>query len=67
MRRKLRPEIDRDLANLGLAVHYLSVLDHLDREPGLSYSELARRDGLSTPSARSTLRVPEATEGVGGG
>ena len=36
-------------------MRHFSALGHLAHQPGLSYSELARRDGITTQSMQSTL------------
>lgn len=62
--RRLRAEIERDLAASGLALRHLSALGHLGREPGLSYSELARRAGITVQSMQATLRQLESMGAV---
>ena len=62
--RRLRAEIERDLATSGLTLRHLSALGHLGREPGLSYSELARRAGITAQSMQATLRQLEALAAV---
>ena len=57
--RRVREEVDRDLAVHGLSMRHLSALGHLGREPGLSYSELARRAGVTAQSMQATLRQLE--------
>lgn len=57
--RQLRGEVERDLAASGLTLRHLSALGHLGREPGLSYSELARRAGVTAQSMQATLRQLE--------
>jgi DNA-binding MarR family transcriptional regulator len=54
--RKLREEAETDLRTQGLSMRHFSALGHLAHQPGLSYSELARRDGITTQSMQSTLR-----------
>ncbi|NYJ73868.1 MarR family winged helix-turn-helix transcriptional regulator [Allobranchiibius huperziae] len=53
--RMTRERAERELESLGLALRYVSALGHLAREPGLSYSELARRAGITTQSMQTTL------------
>lgn len=54
--RRVREEVDRDLSTHGLSLRHLSALGHLVREPGASYSELARRAGVTAQSMQATLR-----------
>lgn len=54
--RQLREQTDAALREQGLSMRHFSALGHLAHEPGLSYSELARRDGITTQSMQSTLR-----------
>jgi DNA-binding MarR family transcriptional regulator len=53
--RRSREGVDARLAELGLAYHHLSALGHLRRRPGLSYSELARRAGVTAQSMQTTV------------
>ncbi|MBW0105136.1 MarR family winged helix-turn-helix transcriptional regulator [Pseudonocardia sp. KRD291] len=62
--RRLRGEIELDLAASGLTLRHLSALGHLGREPGRSYSELARRAGVTVQSMQATLRQLEALGAV---
>lgn len=64
MERRLRAEIERGLAASGLTLRHLSALGHLGREPGLSYSELARRAGITVQSMQATLRQLETRGAV---
>ncbi|NEA32637.1 MarR family transcriptional regulator [Streptomyces sp. SID13031] len=54
--RQLREQADAELRAQGLSMRHLSALGHLAHQPGLSYSELARRDGITAQSMQSTLR-----------
>ena len=54
--RQLREQAEAELRAQGLSMRHLSALGHLAHQPGLSYSELARRDGITTQSMQSTLR-----------
>jgi DNA-binding MarR family transcriptional regulator len=54
--RQLREQTEADLREQGLSMRHFSALGHLAHQPGLSYSELARRDGITTQSMQSTLR-----------
>ncbi|WP_433005366.1 MarR family winged helix-turn-helix transcriptional regulator [Kribbella sp. CA-294648] len=53
--RQLRDQVDVELRRQGLTMRHFSALGHLAHQPGLSYSELARRDGITTQSMQSTL------------
>ncbi|WP_299569188.1 MarR family transcriptional regulator [uncultured Williamsia sp.] len=57
--RRLRDIAEEHLRTTGIAVRHLSALGHLSRDPGLSYSELARRAGLTPQSMQATLRSLE--------
>lgn len=57
--RIVREEIESELHRVGLSLRHLSALGHLSREPGLSYSELARRAGVTPQSMQATLRQLE--------
>ncbi|MEV8371536.1 MarR family transcriptional regulator [Kribbella sp. NPDC056861] len=54
--RRLREQAEADLRELGLSMRHFSALGHLAHHPGLSYSELARRDGITAQSMQATLR-----------
>lgn len=58
--KRLRERIDAGLREFGLAMRHLSALGHLAGRPGLSYSELARRAGITVQSMQSTLTQLEA-------
>jgi len=62
--RRVREEIDAGLEPLGLSMRHLSALGHLARRPGLSYSELGRRAGVTVQSIQATLRHLEALGAV---
>jgi DNA-binding MarR family transcriptional regulator len=64
MGRKLRAEVERELGGSGLTLRHLSALGHLGRAPGLSYSELARRAGVTVQSMQATLGQLEAMGAV---
>jgi DNA-binding MarR family transcriptional regulator len=53
--RRIREQAETALRAEGLSLRQLSVLGHLAHQPGLSYSELARRDGITVQSMQSTL------------
>lgn len=57
--RLVREEVETALHACGLSLRHLSALGHLGREPGLSYSELARRAGITAQSMQATLRQLE--------
>ena len=57
--RRLRDVAERRLRTQGIAIRHLSALGHLSRDPGVSYSELARRAGLTPQSMQATLRSLE--------
>jgi DNA-binding MarR family transcriptional regulator len=54
--RRLREQAEAELRDQGLSMRHFSALGHLAHQPGLSYSELARRDGITAQSMQSTLR-----------
>lgn len=53
--RILREEVEEELHTHHLTLRHLSALGHLSRQPGLSYSELARRAGVTAQSMQATL------------
>lgn len=53
--RTARERAEAELEELDLALRHVSALGHLAREPGLSYSELARRAGITAQSIQATL------------
>ncbi|MGW6276280.1 MarR family winged helix-turn-helix transcriptional regulator [Kribbella sp. NPDC055071] len=54
--RQFRDRTEAELRRQGLSMRHFSALGHLAHNPGLSYSELARRDRITTQSMQSTLR-----------
>lgn len=54
--RRIREEVEQGLASHRISLRHFSALGHLAREPGLSYSELARRAGITVQSMQATLR-----------
>ncbi|MBB5939645.1 MarR family winged helix-turn-helix transcriptional regulator [Streptomyces zagrosensis] len=62
--RLVREEIDHALEAQGLSLRHLSALGHLSREPGLSYSALARRAGVTAQSMQATVRQLEKSGSV---
>lgn len=57
--RLVREEVERALDAKGLSLRHLSALGHLSREPGLSYSTLGRRAGVTAQSMQATVRQLE--------
>lgn len=53
--RRLREQAEADLKAEGMSMRQFSALGHLAHHPGLSYSELARRDRITTQSMQATL------------
>jgi DNA-binding MarR family transcriptional regulator len=57
--RRLREQVEQRLHDEGIAMRHLSALGHLAPNPGISYSELARRAGVTPQSMQATLRALE--------
>jgi DNA-binding MarR family transcriptional regulator len=57
--RRIREQVDRRLRAHDISLRHLSALGHLHREPGISYSELARRAHVTTQSMKATLQQLE--------
>ena len=57
--RGARRDIDNALETHGLSLRHFSALGHLSHQPGLSYSELGRRAGVTAQSMLATLRQLE--------
>ena len=57
--RGARHDVDTALGTHGLSLRHFSALGHLSRQPGLSYSELGRRAGVTAQSMLATLRQLE--------
>jgi DNA-binding MarR family transcriptional regulator len=57
--RLVRTDVETLLRRRGSSLRHLSALGHLSREPGISYSELARRAGITAQSMQATLRQLE--------
>jgi DNA-binding MarR family transcriptional regulator len=53
--RRARDSVDDRLHEYGIAFHHLAALGHLSRQPGLSYSELARRAQVTVQSMQTTV------------
>lgn len=62
--RVLQTRLEGELAELGLTMRHFGALGHLSRRPDLSYSDLARRSGVTTPSMLATVRGLEALGAV---
>ena len=58
--RVAREQLDHELAGAGLSLRHLGALGHLRRTPGLSYSELGRRAGVTAQSMQATVAQLEA-------
>jgi DNA-binding MarR family transcriptional regulator len=54
--RTAQRRLDRALGRRGLALRHVGALGHLARQPDLSYSDLARRAGITAQSMRATVR-----------
>lgn len=54
--RLLERRVEEELARLGLTLRHLGALGHLARRPELSYSDLARRSGVTAQSMHATVR-----------
>jgi DNA-binding MarR family transcriptional regulator len=52
--RRARESVEARLREHGLSYHHFSALGHLQRQPGLSYSELARRARVTVQSMQTT-------------
>ena len=61
---RVRDEVDTALRGQAMSIRLVSALGHLARQPGLSYSELARRAGISPQSMQATLTRLEETGAV---
>lgn len=54
--RQLQRRVEEELAVLGLTLRHLGALGHLSHRPDLSYSDLARRAGITVQSMHATVR-----------
>ncbi|WP_205347030.1 MarR family winged helix-turn-helix transcriptional regulator [Pseudonocardia broussonetiae] len=54
--RILGRRVESELAGLGLTLRHLGALGHLVHRPELSYSDLARRAGVTAQSMHATVR-----------
>ncbi|GAA4889428.1 MarR family winged helix-turn-helix transcriptional regulator [Actinomycetospora straminea] len=57
--RRLREQVEEGLRAEGIALRHVAALGHLAARPGLSYSELARRAGVTPQSMQATLTALE--------
>jgi DNA-binding MarR family transcriptional regulator len=57
--RRVREHVEGRLREHGIGLRHLSALGHLSHRPGISYSELARRAGVTPQSMQDTLRLLE--------
>ncbi|MCI3220849.1 MarR family winged helix-turn-helix transcriptional regulator [Streptomyces sp. NP-1717] len=57
--RRLQERLDERLASLGLSLRLLGALGHVARDSELSYSDLARRAGVTSQSMRATVLLLE--------
>ncbi|MFF3484261.1 MarR family transcriptional regulator [Streptomyces sp. NPDC002701] len=57
--RRLQERLDERLAGLGLSLRLLGALGHVARDSDLSYSDLARRAGVTSQSMRATVLMLE--------
>jgi DNA-binding MarR family transcriptional regulator len=62
--RAMRAQAEVGLRELGLSMRHFSALGHLGRQPGLSYSELARRARITVQSKQATLDQLEALHAI---
>ncbi len=60
--RQLERRLEASFAELGLSLRTFGVLGHLRRSPGLSFSEVARRAGITAQSVQATMKMLEAAE-----
>jgi len=62
--RTVREQVEAQLRPLSVSLRHVSALGHLSHRPGLSYSELARRAGVTPQSMQATLNQLEALGAV---
>jgi DNA-binding MarR family transcriptional regulator len=55
--RRVETELTAELAPLGLTVARLGLLGHVSAAPGASFSELARRSGISVQSVHAAVKA----------
>lgn len=57
--RMLQGRFEAELTDVGLTMRHLGALGHLAHQPDLSYSDLARRSGVTSQSMHATVRQLE--------
>ena len=62
--RLVRERVEAALSERGTSLRHLAALGHLKAGPGLSYSELARRAGVTVQSMQATLHQLESSGAV---
>jgi DNA-binding MarR family transcriptional regulator len=62
--RAAQRRLDDALATKDLSLRHVGALGHLTREPEMSYSDLARRAGVTPQSMRATVQQLEASGAV---
>lgn len=62
--RMLSRRVEDELATLGLTLRLYGALSHLSHRPDLSYSDLARRAGVTAQSMHATVRSLEQSGAV---
>ncbi|BBG03777.1 MULTISPECIES: MarR family winged helix-turn-helix transcriptional regulator [Pseudonocardia] len=62
--RRIREATEKRLRARDLSMRHLAALGHLSRDPGCSYSELARRAGVTAQSMQATLVQLEKLQAV---
>jgi DNA-binding MarR family transcriptional regulator len=56
---RIREQVEEGLRAEGISLRHLSALGHLGPNPGMSYSELARRARITPQSMQATLNALE--------
>jgi DNA-binding MarR family transcriptional regulator len=62
--RTAQRRLDEELAEHGLSLRHIGALGHLVNRPDLSYSDLARRAGITSQSMHATVRRLEELDAV---
>ncbi|MEV6171685.1 MarR family transcriptional regulator [Streptomyces sp. NPDC051954] len=57
--RRLQERLEARLADIGLSMRLFGALGHISRNADLSYSDLARRAGVTSQSMRATVLMLE--------
>ncbi|MEU4198367.1 MarR family transcriptional regulator [Streptomyces sp. NPDC039022] len=57
--RRLQERLETRLTGIGLSMRLFGALGHISRDPDLSYSDLARRAGVTSQSMRATVLMLE--------